>query len=43
MIIGRLSKKSKDSFWKKLFEFAVANQYLTTEELIEKVHQEHIA
>jgi hypothetical protein len=43
MIIGRLSKKSKDSFWKKLFEFAVANQYLTTEELIEKAHQEHVA
>jgi hypothetical protein len=42
MTIGRLSKKSKDPFWKRLYEFAVANRYLTTEELIEKAHQEKV-
>jgi len=42
MTIGRLSKKNKDPFWKRLFEFAVANRFLTTEELIEKAHQERV-
>ena len=42
MTIGRLSKRSKDLLWKRLFEFAVANRYLTTEELIQKAHQERI-
>jgi len=42
MTIGRLSKKSKDPLWKRLFEFAVANRYLTAEALIEKAHQEGV-
>ncbi len=43
MIIGRLSKRSKDKFWEKLFKFAMANHYLTTEELLEKAFREHVA
>lgn len=42
MTIGRLSKRSKDPFWKRLFEFVVANRFLTTEELIEKARQERV-